>query len=139
MVAYCNTIGSIKASLKISKLPFSVDFSSKPAKSVKSIHSAITNGEFDCAVIAGWDALSLLPGPIAKTLSSLPLITFSTHPTLTTKQATIVLPTALTGAETQGTAHRMDGTAVPLQPFKQPPKGVLTEEMLLNQLLDIFR
>jgi formylmethanofuran dehydrogenase subunit B len=136
MVIYCNTIGSVKTSLTTTKLPFSVDFGLKTVKAVNSIQSSIKAGEFDCVLIAGWDALSFLPGPLAKTLSSLPFIALSTLPTLTTKKATVVFPIALTGAETTGTVYRMDGTPVQLQPFAKAPKGIPTEEDLLNQLIN---
>jgi formylmethanofuran dehydrogenase subunit B len=135
MVAYCNSIGAVKACRQATTYPFSVDFSSNPAKTVDSIQQSIMSSNFDCALIAGWDALSFLPGPIANALSKLPLITFSTHSTLTTQKSTIVLPTALTGAETPGTVYRMDGTAVPLKPFKKSQKGIYSEEELLNRLL----
>jgi formylmethanofuran dehydrogenase subunit B len=136
MVAYCNTIGSVKTSVSTTKFPFAVDFSSKGVKAVDSIHTSITNSEFDCVLIAGWDALSFLPGPLAKALSSLPSIVLSTQPTLTTDKTTVVFPVALTGAETTGTVYRMDGTPVQLKPFAKAPKGVLTEEELLNQLIN---
>ncbi|MFX1509917.1 MAG: hypothetical protein ACFFBR_06395 [Promethearchaeota archaeon] len=136
MIAYCNTIGAVKASLKVAKIPFAIDFHSKSGKSLPSIFSEIRDTKFDCVVIVGWDALSLLPGPISKALTNLPIIALSTHPTLTTQKASVVFPTALTGAEAAGTVHRMDGTTISLQPFKVPPKGVLTEEALLTQLLE---
>ena len=136
MVAYCNTTGSVKTSLATAKLPFSIDFSSKAGKAMGSIQTSIKTGEFDFALIASWDALSFLPGPMAKSLTSLPLIVFSTHPTLTTNKATVVFPIALTGAETTGTVYRMDGTPVKLQPFAKAPKGILTEEELLHQLIN---
>ncbi len=136
MIAYCNTIGAVKASLKITKLPFATNFVSQPVKSIPSVFSDIKKSTFDCVLVAGWDALSLLPGPIAKVLGDLPIIALSTQPTLTTHKAAVVLPIALTGAEAAGTVHRMDGTAVTLQPFRTPPKGVITEEALLTQLLE---
>ncbi len=136
MVAYCNTIGSVKTSVATTKLPFSVDFISKGVKAVESIQTSITDSEFDSVLIAGWDALSFLPGPLAKALSSLPSIALSTHPTLTTDKATVVFPVALTGMETTGTVYRMDGTPVQLQPFAKAPKGVPTEEKLLSQLIN---
>lgn len=136
MIVYCNTIGSVKTSLDSTKFPFTVDFSSEKAKQIKSIEKSILNGEFDCVVITSWDGLSFLPGPVAKALSNLPIITFSTQPTLTSERSTIVFPVALTGAETQGTAYRMDGTAIQLKPFSQPPKGINSEEKLLRQLLN---
>jgi formylmethanofuran dehydrogenase subunit B len=136
MIAYCNTIGAVKASLKVTNFPFAINFGSKPAKSDPSVFSDLKKSIYDCVLIAGWDALSLLPRPIAKALADLPIIALSTHPTLTTQKAIVVFPTALTGAETAGTVHRMDGTVVPLQPFRDPPKGILTEEALLSQLLE---
>ncbi len=135
MIAYCNTIGAVRASLEAHKLPFSIDFSSTPIKPVNSIEKSITDSEFDCALIAGWDALSFLPGPVAKALSEIPIIALSTHPTLTTQKSSIVFPVALTGAETNGTVYRMDGTAVALKPFNDPLKGIFTEEELIDQFL----
>ena len=134
MIAYCNTIGAVKACLESTNHPFAIDFSSNPIKLVESIQNHIKTYKFDCAVIVGWDALSLLPGPVAAALSTIPLVTLSTHPTLTTVKSAVVLPTALTGAETSGTVYRMDGTAVPLKPFKKPQKGLLTERDLLHKL-----
>lgn len=136
MFVYCNTIGAVKTTLESTKFPFTVDFSSEKAIQINSIEESILNGEFDCVVIASWDGLSFLPGPVAKALSNLPIITFSTQPTLTSERSTIVFPVALTGAETKGTVYRMDGTATQLQPFSQPPKGIYSEEELLRQLLD---
>jgi formylmethanofuran dehydrogenase subunit B len=135
MVAYCNTIGAVKTSLKAAKAPFSVDFtSSKPSVAPLPLKE-LAQGRFDAALIVGWDALSLLPGPAARALRSLPIISLSTHPTLTTREAHIVFPTALTGVEAGGHVHRMDGTQVHLKPFTQPPSGISTEQTVLEELI----
>ncbi len=138
MIAYCNSIGAVKASLKVTKLPFSVEFTSKQPRFLNSIQRNESFSKFDCAVISGWDALGLLPGPMAKSLSAIPIVALSTHPTLTTHNAQVVFPIALTGAETSGTVYRMDGTRVPLQPFAKTPKKILSEEELLNRLFTLI-
>lgn len=135
MVTYCNTIGAVKTSLEETKLPFSIDFTSNSPKSCNSIFPELEACEFDMALIMGWDGLSFLPGPIARALKQIPLIVSSTHPTLTTRHASIVFPTALTGAEVGGTVYRMDGTAVSLQPFRTAPSTILSEAQLLEQLI----
>ena len=135
MVTYCNTIGAVKTSLKATKLPFALNFtSSKPSQALKPLQG-LAQGQFDAALIVGWDALSFLPGPAAKALRNLPTIALSTHPTLTTREAHIVFPTALTGVEADGRVHRMDGTQVTLKPFTQPPSGILTEQAVLQDLI----
>ena len=135
MVAYCNSIGAVKTTLKATKLPYAVDFTSSKPSAVPTLPQKIAKGEFDTAFIVGWDALSFLPGPAAKALRNLPYITLSTHPTLTTREAHLVFPTALTGVETGGTIHRMDGTEVTLKPVTQPPGDVPTEQYVLEQLI----
>ncbi len=135
MVAYCNTVGAVIACHKKTRLPFSIDFTSKPPKPYGSIFEGLGNSEFDCALIIGWDAMSLLPGPVVKALNKIPIIAFATHPTLTTQSAQVVIPTALTGAETEGTVYRMDGIPVKLKPFIKPKSDIQSEHELLKQLI----
>ncbi|MFX0168535.1 MAG: hypothetical protein ACFE89_04165 [Candidatus Hodarchaeota archaeon] len=138
MVTYCNTIGAVKSSLQATKLPYAIDFtSSKPAAHVSPLQGLLKR-EFDSALIVGWDALSLLPGPVAKALCDLPIVALSTHPTLTTREAQLVIPTALTGVEVGGTVNRMDGTPVSLKPFTSPPPDIQSEESILEQFIQQF-
>jgi formylmethanofuran dehydrogenase subunit B len=135
MVTYCNSTGVVTTSQSETKIPYSVDFNSRPPKRYQSVSKGLLANEFDAALIVGWDAISLLPAPIAKALQKIPLITLSTQPTLTTHKSAVVFPTALTGVETTGTVSRMDGTAVTLQPFAQPPANIPSEEQVLEQLI----
>jgi formylmethanofuran dehydrogenase subunit B len=134
MIAYCNTIGAVKTSIEETKLPFTIDFTSNPPKTNPNLFQEIESGEYDTALIMGWDALSFLPGSVARSLKQIPLTVFSTHTSLTTTHASVVFPTALTGSEADGTIFRMDGTAVSLQPFHKPPRNILTEAQLLEQI-----
>ncbi|MFX1299849.1 MAG: formylmethanofuran dehydrogenase subunit B [Promethearchaeota archaeon] len=135
MVALCNSTGVVKTSLKETGLPFSIDFTSQTPKPYPSFHEGLRSNEFDAAVIVGWDALNFLPRPIAKLLQSIPIISLSTQPTLTTQGSSVVFPTALTGAEADGTVYRMDGVAVPLKPFAKAPQNIPTEHQVITRLL----
>ncbi|MFW9831610.1 MAG: hypothetical protein ACFFD8_07535 [Candidatus Thorarchaeota archaeon] len=135
MVAYCNTVGAVKVSYAITKLPFSIDFTSKPPKVFGDVFQGVLQDSFDGIVTVGYDALGFLPGPIAKAIKQIPIIALSTQPTLTTRAATVVFPTALTGVETGGSVHRMDGTPVTLLPFRKPKLPVDSELNILTQLL----
>jgi formylmethanofuran dehydrogenase subunit B len=135
MVALCNSTGVVKTSLKETKLPFSIDFISQTPKPYPSVPDGIRANEFDAALIVGWDALSFLPRPVAKSLQSIPIISLSTQPTITTRESSVVIPTALTGAETDGTVYRMDGKAVQLRPFAKAPPNIPTEHQVITHLL----
>ncbi len=134
MVAYCNSIGVVTASQTDTKIPYSVDFNRQPPRPYKSVFKGLIANEFDAALIVGWDPLSMLPAPIARALEKIPLITLSTHPSLTTRESTVVIPTAVTGVETTGVVYRMDGSAVPVQPITKPPANIPTEVQVLEQL-----
>ena len=136
MVTYANTIGAVKVCKTKTKFPFSIDFTSKRLKSWPSTYQALIQNEFDAALIVGYDALGLLPGPSAKALQKLPIIALSAMPSLTSQRAAVQFPTAITGAEVSGIMHRMDGNVAMLQPFHQGPKGVYTEEKVLTELFN---
>ncbi len=135
MVSLCNSTGVVKTSLEETGLPFLVDFTSQTPIPYPSVQEGLRNNEFDAALIVGWDALSFLPGPIAKSLQSIPIISLSTQPTMTTRKSVVTLPTALTGAEADGTVYRMDGVAVPLKPFAKAPQNIPTEHQVLTHFL----
>jgi formylmethanofuran dehydrogenase subunit B len=136
MVAYCNTIGAVLTAQKTTGFPFAIDFKNSPPSHSPKLMREITEETFDCAVIVGFDALSFLPGPIIRSLTRIPIIALSALPTLTSYHAQVVLPTAITGAESSGTVHRMDGTAVKLNPFVSPPTNIHSETEILQQLLN---
>ncbi len=139
MVTLCNSAGVVKTSLEETGLPFLVDFTSQTPKPYPSMQEGLRNNEFDAALIVGWDALSFLPGPIAKSLQSIPIISLSTQPTMTTRESMVVIPTALTGVEADGTVYRMDGVAVPLKPFAKAPQNIPTEHQVITHLLTQFQ
>jgi formylmethanofuran dehydrogenase subunit B len=136
MVALCNSTGVVTTSLRETSYPFSVDFTSKKPKPYPSVLDGLITNDFDSALIVGWDALSFLPAPAAKALQNIPIISLSTQPTLTTRVSTVVFPTALTGAEADGTVSRMDGTEVQLKPFAKAPENILSEHQIISHILN---
>jgi formylmethanofuran dehydrogenase subunit B len=135
MVAYANTIGAVAACQATTKQPFAADFASNPSKAHAGAVKGLMAGEFDAALVVGMDALALLPGPAARALRQLSIVSLGVLPSVTSASAEVVIPTALTGAEAGGTVTRMDGNSVPLAPFHAPPAGVATEEQVLANLL----
>jgi len=135
MITHCNTVGAVKICKSITKHPFAVDFSEKTQKPYLSAAEGLAAGEFDAALVVGIDAIGMLPGIAARSLQKIPYIAFSALPSLTTRDANVVLPTAIMGAECDGVVQRMDGKNISLKPFKDVPTGALSEKELLQQLL----
>jgi formylmethanofuran dehydrogenase subunit B len=135
MITYCNTIGSIKTCRSATKQPFAIDFTGKSPKRYPSTTEGLISGDFDAALVFGIDAIGTLPGPAARSLQKLPIIASSSLKTLTTRDATVAIPTPIIGAECDGTVYRMDGTIIQLKPFKNKPEGIYSEKELLQQLL----
>ncbi len=134
LISHSNTIGAVKSCLADTKLPFAIDFKSNSPVSFSPLQSLLSN-DFDAGLVVGVDALSFLPGPAAQKLAKIPIIALSSLPSLTTQHAEVVIPNALTGVEAEGTVNRMDGESLTLKPLHSPPKGLLTEEQILTQLL----
>ena len=134
LIAHCNTIGAVKTCQAGTDLPFAIDFSSNSPVQCSPLQS-LCAGEFDVGLVVGVDALSFLPSPAAQMLSRIPIISLSSLPSLTTQHAEVVIPTALTGVETDGSVNRVDGEALTLQPVQAAPQGLLSEAQILTQLL----
>ena len=64
-----------------------------------------------------------------------PLIVIDPHMNATALLGDIVFPAAFVGIETDGTAYRMDNVPLPLKKVVEPPKGVLTDETILQKIL----
>ncbi|MFX1561988.1 MAG: hypothetical protein ACFFDP_01640 [Promethearchaeota archaeon] len=135
MVTHCNAVGAVKTCKSITKHPFAVDFSEKTPKPFISAAEGLTEGKFDAALITGVDAIGTLPGIAARSLQKIPFIALSSLQSLTTRDAAVVIPTAIMGAECAGTVQRMDGEKITLKPFNELPTGILSESKLLQQLL----
>ena len=100
----------------------------------QSVIELISNDIIDAAMIIGSDPLASLPGPIAKKLAKIPLITIDPCENLTSRRSKVTIPSALSGVECDGTAIRMDGVEVVLKQIIETNK--LTDEKIIARIME---
>ncbi|MGB3907810.1 MAG: formylmethanofuran dehydrogenase subunit B, partial [Methanomethylovorans sp.] len=100
----------------------------------QSVTELISNDIIDAAMIIGSDPLASLPGPIAKKLTKIPLITIDPCENLTSRRSKVTIPSALSGVECDGTAIRMDGVEVVLKQIIETSK--LTDEKIIARIME---
>jgi formylmethanofuran dehydrogenase subunit B len=88
-------------------------FPMKPGKT--TVLDVIARGEIDAALIIGADPFSSFPMTTARKLRDLPIILIDPFETPTTQFASVAIPTAITGVETEEIAYRMDGLPLKLE------------------------
>jgi formylmethanofuran dehydrogenase subunit B len=99
----------------------------------------IRRGENDAMLVVGSDPMAHFPKGVANRIRSLPLAAVDPVHSVTTMFANIVIPSAFAGIESEGIAYRMDGVALPLKKLVDPPQGVLSDEEVLQKILDKVR
>lgn len=99
-----------------------------------SMASVLSRGEADAALIVASDPVANSPKRIMEEYAKIPLIVLDPYETPTTALADIVLPVAMTGIESKGTAYRMDHVPLQLRKIKDAPKGVLTDKQVLEMI-----
>jgi len=103
---------------KRKKIVNSVDFAGgKPMNAIRQV----MEGNVDAALLVGTDPLSSWPREAALKLAGLPTVTIDAMNTPTTQRSRVALPTALSGLEDGGTATRIDGVRVDLDPPLEKP------------------
>ncbi len=88
----------------------------------------------DCIMIIGSDPFSALPHSVMSKLAGTKIICLSPFATASTTAADVVIPTALPGVESGGSALRMDGVEVALTELEK--REYPTEEAILSQFLE---
>jgi len=93
----------------------------------------LARGEADAALILASDPMAHFPGAAARQLERIPTIVLDPMPSLTTRVARVVFPTACYGVDAAGTAYRMDGVPIrfrPVLPLVRP-----TDEHVLSEIV----
>jgi formylmethanofuran dehydrogenase subunit B len=111
----------------------------KLVNSNDTIVSKINSSDFDYSLIVGTDPISHLPYSLSSKLAKKPIILIDNQMTATAKIADIILPTAITGIECEGLAFRLDQVPIQLEKIVNPPSNLLSDEQLLNKLIDKLR
>ncbi|MBI2857456.1 MAG: formylmethanofuran dehydrogenase subunit B [Chloroflexi bacterium] len=94
----------------------------------------VRSKNIDCLLVVGSDPFSSLPKSVADALRGLPRIVIDPFQSATSRDATVVIGSAVTGVEAAGTAVRMDGTEIKLEPALKSARP--SDEEVLKLLMD---
>ena len=99
----------------------------------------LLRGESDAALVIASDPGATFPKKAIQNLLKHPLIVIDPHMNPTAMLGDVVFPSAFVGIEVEGTAYRMDNVPLPLKKVVEPPEGILSDEELLNKILEEIR
>ena len=68
-------------------------------------------------------------------MAKIPLVCIDPHETPSSVISNIVIPPAITGLETTGTAYRMDGVPIELRKVIEAPEGMLSDAQIVKMLI----
>ncbi len=138
MRGHYNVTGANIVSTWQTGYPYAVDFSRgypryNPGET--SVIDVLSSEESDAALIVASDPVAHFPKEAAQNLIKNPVIVIDPETTATSLLADVVLPSAISGIEVEGTAYRMDGVPLPLKKVVKPPKACLSDEQILSRVL----
>ncbi len=118
--------------------PYAVDFSHgypyyNPGET--SVIDVLRRGESDASLIVASDPVAHFPQAAVRHLVKTPLIVIDPLETPTSLMADVFIPSAFVGIEVEGTAYRMDHVPLPLKKVVAPPQGILSDEVILEKIL----
>ncbi|HUX99053.1 MAG TPA: formylmethanofuran dehydrogenase subunit B, partial [Candidatus Deferrimicrobium sp.] len=117
--------------------PFAIDFARgypryNPGEFCAN--DVLVNKEADAALIIASDPGSNFPSKSVAHLAKIPMIAIEPHITPTTEIAELILPPAIVGIETEGTAYRMDHIPIRLRKVINAPGEALPDEEILRRI-----
>jgi len=138
MRGHYNVTGANIVSTWQTGYPYAVDFSHgypryNPGET--SVTDILSRGEADAALIVASDPVAHFPKNAVENLVKNPLIVIDPETTATSLMADVVFPSAISGIEVEGTAYRMDMVPLPLKKVVKPPKGMLSDQQILQRIL----
>ena len=93
----------------------------------------VKNDSIDTALIVGSDPANSLPFDVVKKLKEINIVLIDPKPSLTSKIAEVVIPSAITGIDQGGTMVRSDGVRIKIEPLLE---GEHTDENILKEILE---
>jgi len=138
MRGHYNVTGANVVSTWQTGYPYAVDFSHgypryNPGET--SVVDILSRGEADAGLVVASDPVAHFPKDAVKNLVKNPLIVIDPEVTATSLMADVAFPSAIAGIEVEGTAYRMDHVPLPLKKVVEPPKGILSDEQVLQRIL----
>ena len=103
-------------------------------KTKDTLISKIEKDDFDSSIIVGTDPIAHLPQSLSSKLAKKPLILIDNHSSATSHIAEVVLPTSITGIESNGLAYRLDQVPIQLDKIINPPNNLPSDEQVLIEL-----
>ncbi len=105
----------------------------------ETITSKIEQEDFGCSLIVGTDPISHLPFQLSKKLAAKPLILIDNKQSATSRIADVILPSTITGVESEGLAFRIDHIPIQLEKILNPPNNVKKDEEIISILINKFK
>ncbi len=138
MRGHFNVTGANVVSAWQSGYPYAVDFSTgypryNPGET--TCMDVLLRGENDASLVIAADPGANFPKHAIENMVKHPLIVIDPHMNATAMLGDVVFPAAFVGIEVEGTAYRMDHVPLPLKKVVEPPKGILSDEEILEKIL----
>jgi formylmethanofuran dehydrogenase subunit B len=138
MRGHYNVTGANIVSTWQSGYPYAVEFAHgypryNPGET--SVTDILSRGENDASLIIASDPAAHFPKSLVENLVKNPLIVIDPETNATSLLADVIFPSAVQGIEVEGTAYRMDMVPIPLKKVVTPPKGVLSDQQILEKIL----
>jgi formylmethanofuran dehydrogenase subunit B len=102
-----------------------------------SANDLLMRDEVDAALIIAADAAAHFPAASIRNLARVPVVQIDPYANATTEIAEVVIPSAIVGVEVEGTAYRMDGTALRMR--KLIDTDYLSDEEILEGIIGKVR
>ncbi len=137
MSGHYNMVGAVEQALKATGYPYAIDFSEEePHFSDQIAIRRLSRGEFDVVLVIGSDPLASMPRQAVAQLRKSRIISIDYQLTLTARFAEVVLPAAIGGIESGGTATRMDWEEITLRPFLELQGESRSDEEIIRMLAE---
>ena len=138
MRGHYNVTGANIVSTWQTGYPFAVDLSRgypryNPGET--SVVDILSRGENDASLVVASDPVAHFPKGTVENLVKSQLIVIDSETSATSLMADVAFPSAVAGIEVEGTAYRMDKVPLPLKKVVNPPKGVLSDQQILQRIL----
>ncbi|MFX0000989.1 MAG: formylmethanofuran dehydrogenase subunit B [Candidatus Hodarchaeota archaeon] len=135
-----NMVGFEHVALSVCGKNHSLQFANNELiESPETIITKIENEDFDCSIIVGTDPISHLPWQLSKKLMAKPIILIDNKQSATFYTAEIIIPSAITGIESEGLAYRLDHVPIELKKILNPPSSILSDEEILTKIINGYR
>ncbi|NYB50964.1 MAG: formylmethanofuran dehydrogenase subunit B [Methanobacteriaceae archaeon] len=136
MRGHYNVTGFNQVATWESGYPYCIDFATgipryNPGET--GANDLLQTKEADSMMVIASDPGAHFPQKALQRMAEIPVIAIEPHRTPTTELADIILPPAIVGMETEGTAYRMEG--VPIRMRKVVDSDLLSDREILEKLM----